>query len=362
MNSILGATAILSTAAIRSTAMPAVRSTQKNKYKEARTVRLLCFLAVLAILGTAGGMRPSAALAQGAYPNRAVKLVVPTPPGSTLDTIPRIIADRLSQRWKQPVVIENKPGAAQNVGAEYVAKSQPDGYTLLATPQGPLTISQYFFPKLGFDPAAFVPISVFAQQPLLLVANPRFPAATLSALIAYAKDNPGKINFASPGIGSAPHLTGEMLQGDAGIRFTHVPYKGMTPLVTDLLAGRVDIAFNNLSNTLDLIHAGKLRPLAVASKKRIPEFPNVPAVAELYPGFYATSWFALVAPPRTSTATAENIFKDLANVLQQPDVASRFKQFGVTPIGMSPSQTAAFLKEESERWHKVIVSAGIKAL
>lgn len=359
MNSIMGAAAFLITAAIRSTAMPAVRSIQSDKHNEATTARLACLLIGLGILGAAGAALPGLAFAQGAYPNRAVKLVVPTPPGSTLDTIPRIIADKLSQRWKQPVVIENKPGAAQNVGAEYVAKSEPDGYTLLATPQGPLTISQYFFPKLGFDPTAFVPISVFAQQPLLLVANPRFPVATLPALIAYAKANPGKINFASPGIGSSPHLTGEMLQGDAGIRFTHVPYKGMTPLVTDLLAGRVDIAFNNLSNTVELIHNGKLKPLAVASEKRIPEFPDVPAVAELFPGFYATSWFALVAPPRTQAAVADKVWRDLVEVLRRPNVADRFKQLGVTPIGMAPPQSAAFVKKEAARWKKVIADSHI---
>jgi tripartite-type tricarboxylate transporter receptor subunit TctC len=286
-------------------------------------------------------------------------MVVPTPPGSTLDTLPRIIADKLSQRWKQTVVIENKPGAAQNLGAEYVAKSEPDGYTLLATPQGPLTISQYFFPKLGFDPTAFVSISMFAQQPLLLVANPRVPATSLRELIAYAKTNPGKINFASPGVGSSPHLTGEMLQGDAGIHFTHVPYKGMTPLVTDLLAGRVDIAFNNLSNTLALIREGKIKALAVASRKRIAEFPDVPAVAELYPGFYATSWFALVAPPRTSAAIAEKIWRTLVEVLRQPDIADRFKQLGVTPVGMSPAETTAFLKKEATRWQKVIADSHI---
>ena len=344
------------------TARPAVRSRTPDRDGAVRPARLACLVAVLAGLGAFDAVLPGAALAQADYPARAVRLVVPTPPGSTLDTIPRIVADKLSQRWNEPVVIENKPGVAQNLGAEYVAKAEPDGYTLLATPQGPLTISQYFFPKLGFDPTAFVPISVFAQQPLLLVANPRFAAATLPALIAYGKANPGKINFASPGIGSSPHLTGEMLQRDAGIRFTHVPYKGMTPLVTDLLAGRVDIAFNNLSNTVELIRDGKLKPLAVASEKRIPEFPDVPAVAELYPGFYATSWFALVAPPRTSAAIAAKIGRDLAEVLRQPDVAARFKQLGVTPVDMSRSQTAAFLKEESERWRQVITAAGIKAL
>jgi tripartite-type tricarboxylate transporter receptor subunit TctC len=358
MDRIVGGLAFLMLIAGQFTAVVAVRWRTPGAFDEARPARLAYLLAGLLGLGAAATIA-GAARAQDGYPDRTVKLVVPTPPGSTLDTLPRIIADKLSQRWKETVIVENKPGAAQNLGAEYVAKSEPDGYTLLATPQGPLTISQYFFPKLGFDPTAFVPISMFAQQPLLLVANPRVPAASLRELIAYAKANPGKINFASPGVGSSPHLTGEMLQGDAGIRFTHVPYKGMTPLVTDLIAGRVDIAFNNLSNTLELIREGKLKALAVASEKRIPEFPDVPAVAELYPGFYATSWFALVAPPRTSAAIAEKIWRDLAQVLRQPDVAERFKQLGVTPTGLSPAQTATFLKEEAARWQRVIAGSHI---
>jgi tripartite-type tricarboxylate transporter receptor subunit TctC len=223
-----------------------------------------------------------------------------------------------------------------------------------------LVISQSFFPKLRFDPAAFVPISIFAEQPLLLVANPRVPAASLRELIAYAKVHPGKINFASPGTGSSPHLTGEMLQRDAGVRFTHVPYKGMAPLMADLLAGRVDIAFNNLGNTLPLIRKGKLKTLAVASLKRIPELPNVPAVAELYPCFFATSWFAFVAPPHTPTDIAVKVSQAVAATVKMPDVVQRYRRMGATPLGMSPSETAAFLKQESERWRKVIVTGHIE--
>jgi tripartite-type tricarboxylate transporter receptor subunit TctC len=304
---------------------------------------------------------PVAAHAEADYPNHTVKIVVPAPPGTNLDLLPRIIADKLSQRWGQTVIIENKPGAAQNLGAEYVAKSDPDGYTLLATPQGPLVISQSFFPKLRFDPAAFTPISIFAQQPLLLVANPRDPYATLRDLIAYAKANPGKVNFASPGIGSSPHLTGEMLQLDAAIRFTHVPYKGMTPAMVDLLGGQVDIIFNNLGNTLPLIREGKVKALAVANPKRIAELPEVPAVAELYPAFYSTSWFAFVAPPHTSPDIAAKVSKAIAETVALPDVVERYRKVGTTPLGLSPEDTAAFLKKETERWRKVIVARKLSA-
>ena len=314
-----------------------------------------CFV-VTALIAVA----PVAVSAHSGYPDHAVKVIVPLPPGPAADTLPRIIAEKLSARWGQAVVIENKPGAAQNLGAELVAKSAPDGYTLLATPQGPLVISQSFFPKLGFDPSAFVPISVFAEQPLLLVANPHVPAANLHELIAYAKAKPGKLNFASPGIGSSPHLTGEMLQTDAGIRFTHVPYKGMGPAVVDLLAGRVDIAFNNLANSLSLIRSGRLKALAVASLKRIPELPEVPAVAELYPGFYSNSWFAFVAPPQTPAATAAEISQAIADVVRMPDIAAWYKKTSMTPIAMSPAETGFFLKKEAERWRKVIISSHLE--
>ena len=320
-----------------------------------RTGRLLLHAAATALV--LAGTLP--VQAQGDYPSRTVKLVVPLPPGATADSLPRIVAEKLAQRWGQTVIIENKPGAAQNLGAEFVAKAAPDGYTLLATPQGPLVISQSFFPKLGFDPAAFVPISIFAQQPLVLVANPHVPASTLQQLIAYAKANPGKINFASPGIGSSPHLTGEMLQSDAGIRFTHVPYKGLGPAKIDLLAGQVDIAFDNLSNTLALIREGKLKALAVTGKTRIPELPNVAAVSELYLGFYSTSWFAFVAPPRTPPAIAGKISQAIAEVMRMPEVIEKFHRLGATPMATSPEETAAFLKQETERWRKVIVSGHI---
>lgn len=305
-------------------------------------------------------LAPVAAAAHGRYPNQTVKIVVPLPPGSSADTLPRIIAQKLAERWGQSVIIENKPGFAQNLGAELVAKAAPDGYTLLATPQGPLVISQSFFPKLGFDPSAFAPISIFAEQPLLLVANPHSPAASISELVAYAKANPGKLNFASPGIGSSPHLTGEMLQTDANIRFTHVPYKGMGPAIVDLLSGRVDIAFNNLANSLALIRGGKLKALAVASPKRIPELPEVPAVAEFYPGFYSNSWFAFVAPPRTPASIAAKISQDIAEVVQMSDVVAWYKKTSMTPIAMSPVETGAFLTKEARRWREVIISSHLE--
>jgi tripartite-type tricarboxylate transporter receptor subunit TctC len=299
-------------------------------------------------------------MAQGDYPNRTIKIVVPAPPGTNLDTLPRIIADKLAGRWGQPVIIENRPGAAQNLGAEVVAKAPPDGYTLLATPQGPLVISQHFFPKLGFDPSAFVPVSIFAAQPLLLVIHPKLRLSTLRELIAYAKANPNRISFASPGTGSSPHLTGEMFKAATGIDFVHVPYKGVAPAETDLLAGHVDMMFNNLGNMLPYMRDGRIKALGVASEARIPELPDVPAIGEMFPGFYSTSWFAVVAPPNTPREIAIKVSQAIAATLRLPEVAERLRAMSSTPVGTSPAETAAFLEKESERWRRVVLSAGIK--
>lgn len=311
------------------------------------------------VVATLTATASAVALAHSDYPDRTVKIIVPVPPGPIADTLPRMIAKKLSEQWKQSVVIENKAGAASNLGAEFVAKAAPDGYTLLATPPGPLVVSQSFFHDLGFDPTAFVPISIFAEAPLVLIGNPRVPAATLSELIAYAKVNPGKLNFASPGIGSSPHLTGEMLQRDSGVQFTHVPYKGLGPAAGDLLGGQVDIAFNNLGNSLPLIRAGKVKAFAVASAKRISQLPDVPALAELYPGFYSTSWFAFVAPPHTPAQLANQISQAIGDAVQTPDVLAWYEKISMTPVKMSPADTAEFLKKEATRWHEVIVARGL---
>src|SRR3954471_20004624 len=191
-------------------------------------------VSVATLLSAAAG-----ALAQDSYPNRLIRIVVPAPPGTVLDSLPRFVADKLAARWKQPVIIENRPGAAQNIGAEAVAKAAPDGYTLLATPEGRLVLTQYVFSNLGFDPSAFVPVSVFVTQPTVLVANPQAPYSSLQEMLSFANANPGKASYGSPGTGSSLHLIAEMLQTSAGVRLLHVPYKGMAPAMSDLLAGHI---------------------------------------------------------------------------------------------------------------------------
>ena len=219
-------------------------------------------------------------------------------------------------------------------------------------------ISQHFFAKLGFDPDAFTPISIIASQPLVLVAHPKFRATSLKELVTSAKGT--KISFASAGIGSSPHLTGEMLKLAAKIDFVHVPYKGLAPAMTDLPGGHVDMMFDNLTNALPQVRDGKVKALAVAGPARIPELPDVPAIAEMFPGFYSTSWFAIVAPPKTPPDIAGKISQSIAATLKLPDVVERYRMLASTPVGSSPAETAAFLKKESERWRQVIAAAGIK--
>jgi len=300
------------------------------------------------------------ALAQTVYPNRLIKIVVPIPAGGAADTIPRIVAAKLAARWSQPVIIENRPGAGQTLGAEAVAKAVPDGYTLLAAPPAALVTSQHLYPKLGFDPSAFVPVTVIAEVAHVLVVHPKIQVSGVRELIAFAKANPDKLNYASSGNGGIPHLTLEKLKSLAGIRIVHVPYKGLALATTDLLAGHVDMIFDNLGNSLPYIKNGKLRALAVSSERRIPELPGVPAMSELFPGFVSTSWFAVVAPPKTPPEIADKLSQAIAETLRLPDVAKRLHDLSHTPVGGSPAETAAFLKREIERWHQVIVSAGIK--
>jgi tripartite-type tricarboxylate transporter receptor subunit TctC len=313
---------------------------------------------LLAAVFLAGGIP---ALAQDSYPNRPIKIVVPLTPGGAADIVPRIVADKLTANWGQPVMIENRPGAGHNIGAEAVAKAEPDGYTLLATPPGPLVTNQLLYAKLPFDPAAFVPVTILTRGQIVLIVSPKLSVSTLGELVTFAKANPGKLTYASPGIGTSPHLTGEMLKAAAGIQTTHVPYRGLGPAVTDLLAGHVDMMFDNLGNSLPHVKAGKLRALGVAGENRIPELPDVPAINETYPGFVSTSWFAVVAPPKTPPEIAAKLSKAIGEILKLPELAEKLRDMSAIPVGSSPSETASFIKQDAERWRNVFHSAGIKA-
>jgi len=322
-----------------------------------RATRLFAWTLLLAPALIHSGSAQNAA---NEYPNRTIKMVVPIPPGVTADVFPRIVAEKLTTRWGQPVIIENRPGAGLMLGAEMVAKAPPDGYTLLATPAGPLVITQSFFPKLRYDPRAFVPVSIYATLPYLLVAHPKVPVSTLQEFIAYAKANPGKVNYGSSGVGSALHLTMEMLAGAAGLWLVHVPYTGAAPALNDLLAGHIDLMIDNLGNSLPLVRDGKLKALAIASPPRIPELPDVPAIAELLPGFYSSGWFGIVAPPHTPRPIADKLSSAIAETVKLPDVAKRYRELAVQPAGMTPDEMSQHVRKETERWRQVISTSGIK--
>ena len=294
------------------------------------------------------------------YPSRPVKIIVPFPAGGTADVMPRVIGEWLSRKWGQPVVVENRTGAAGNIGAEAVAKAEPDGYTLLSAPPPPLVINQNLYPKLGFDPSEFVPIVIMGRVPNALVVNPKLPLNSVAEVIAYAKANPGKLTSATQGNGTTSHLTSELFQMIADVKFQHVPYRGSAPALTDLVAGSVDLMFDNLGVSLPLVKGGQLKLLGVATPKRMASLPDVPTIAETLPGFESAAWFAIVAPTKTPQAVVDKINADVNEALRQSDIVQRLTQLSAEPIGGTPQATAAYMREEIERWHKVIKAANVK--
>jgi tripartite-type tricarboxylate transporter receptor subunit TctC len=294
------------------------------------------------------------------YPSHIVKIVVPYPAGGTADVMPRIVADWLSRKWGQSVIIENRSGAGGNVGAEVVARSDPDGYTLLASPPGPLVVNQNLYKHLDFDPLQFVPIVVMGRVSNALVVNPaKSKADTVKDFIAYAKANPGKVTDATQGNGTTSHLTSELFQLMANVKLQNVPYRGSAPALNDLVAGSVDTMFDNLGVSMQFVKAGKLKLIAVAAPERIKSLPNVSTIAETLPGFAAVTWFALAAPPKTPAAIVDKINADVNEALRDPSVQARFATLSAEPAGGTPQATAAYFHDEVERWKKVIVDAHV---
>ena len=243
---------------------------------------------------------PTSVLAQDAYPNRAIKIIAPVGAGSVADLVPRLVAEKLAGQWGVPVYVENRPGGNTNIGAEAAARAEPDGYTLLAAPATTLAVNPSLFPKLTFDLTAFVPVTVLADQPNVLVANPKLPFSTVQGLIAFAKANPGKLTYASPGVGSVQHLSMELLASMTGIALVHVPYKDLPEAVNDVVGGHVDLLFDNLGSAAALIKNGNLKAIAVGSERRNAFLPDMPSLSEVVPGFRSVTWFAIVAPPEDS--------------------------------------------------------------
>jgi len=313
-----------------------------------------------ALLCCVAALCTAASLHAQDYPARVVKIAVPFPAGGTADVMPRILAQWLSRKWGQSVIIENHTGAGGNIGAELVAKSAPDGYTLLASPPPPLVINQNLYPHLEFDPLQFVPIVVMARVPNALVVNPdKIAANNVKEFIAYAQANPGKVTDATQGNGTTSQLTSEMFQMMAHVKLQNVPYRGSAPALNDLVAGSVDCMFDNLGVSLQLVKAGKLKLLAVASPERMASLPDVPAIAQSLPGFESVTWYAVVAPPHTPAAVIAKVNAGMNEALRDAEVQKRLAELSAEAVGGTPQQTATYLKQEAERWKNVITTAHV---
>ncbi len=299
-----------------------------------------------------------------AYPSKPVTLIVPFGAGGVADSIPRIVGQKLNEMWNVPVIIENRPGASGNLGMAQVARAAPDGYTLGLAPAGNLTVNPLLYTNLTFDTAhAFSPITLLATSPNILVVNPSVPAKDFKSFVEYAKSKPCKLNFASPGAGSGAHLAGELLNQSAGIKTVHIPYNGMAPAVTDVVAGNVEMMFAGVSTVLPFIRSGKLNALAIAGPKRLPQLPDVPTVSESgYPGFDVTSWYGLVAPAKTPPEVVATLQRDIATVLKDPAVRQKFEDQGVDPANTTTQAFAAMIQTESRKWADIVKTAGIKPI
>ena len=295
------------------------------------------------------------------YPDRSVKIIVPFPAGGTADLLPRAVADWLSRKWNQPVIIENRTGAAGNIGAEQVYRSAPDGYTLLSSPPPPLVINENLYPKLSFEPAKFEPIIVMAQVPNALIVNPNnIKATNLSELIEYLQKNPDKVTSATQGNGTTSHLTSELFQLMAKVKLRHIPYRGSAPALQGLLAGDVDLMFDNLGVSLPLVSSGKLKLLAVASINRLPTLPEVPTITEMLPGFEAVAWYGIVAPPNTPKNIVDKINADVNEALRHPEIQNHLVKLSAEPFGGSVDKTSKYMREEVDRWGAVIRAANVE--
>jgi tripartite-type tricarboxylate transporter receptor subunit TctC len=289
-----------------------------------------------------------------------VKIVIPSAPGSTTDTLARIVADQLGRKWGKAAIVENVPGGAMNIGAASVARAQPDGYTLLIAPPSPLSFNHLIYRDPGYDPTKFVPITMLAKIPNVLVVRKDLPVATLQELVALGKANPGKLTYASQGVGSTAHLSGAQLEVRAGIKMVHVPYRGAQPALTDVIAGHVDMFFDTLATSVPLYREGKVKLLGIADLQRASAAPEVPTLSEAgLPGFKSITWFGLVAPPGTPFAVAEKINRDTVDVLNRQEVVDVLRKISLEAGAMSPAETTTFFTEEAALWTNVIKEAGI---
>ncbi len=304
----------------------------------------------------------SAASAQVAYPSKPIRIVVPFSPGGATDTLARMMGQKLTEAWGQPVLVENKPGAGGNIGADLVAKAPGDGYTLLLAAAGFMAVNPSVYPNMTYDPAKdFAPLTLLVKAPLLLVVNPTVPAKDVKEFMAYVKANPGKLSIGNGGNGTAQHLGGVYLSSEAKLDVVHVPYKGSAPATTDLLGGVVHAQFDNMVTLMPYVKSGKLRALAVSSKERSSTVPDVPTLHEtVLPGFETGTWYGMVAPASTPPAITMKISAELRRILSSPDIREKLAGMGLNASGMSDGEYGDFIKAEISTYAKIVKAADVK--
>jgi tripartite-type tricarboxylate transporter receptor subunit TctC len=316
---------------------------------------------IATVAAAALSLAAAPAAAQADWPTRPVRIVVPFAPGGTTDLTARIVAEQLSQVFKQPFIVENKAGAGGNLGATEVAKAAPDGYTFLMGTPGTQAINQFLYPKMPYDTAKdLVPVSFVVRVPNVLMVNPQLPAKDIKQLIALLKAQPGKLSYGTPGNGSTGHLSTELFKTQAGVFVTHIPYRGSGPMLQDLMAGQVQMSIDNLPSALPLIQSGKLVALGVTSAQPVPQLPGVLPIASVLPGYEAEAWFVLVAPAGTPQPVIDRLSAEVDRILKKPEVAERFAKLGATPVGGTPRQLGDFIAAETRKWQAVVKNSGAK--
>ena len=298
-------------------------------------------------------------LAQDTFPSRAVRIVVPYPAGGGTDILGRFVADQLSRKWGQSVVIENVGGGGGNIGAAAVARAAPDGYTLMVAAPGPIATNHFLYKELNYDPTRLTPVALLSTGPYVLVVRKSFEGSTVKDLVAYAKANPGKVTAATPGAGGIGHLATVQLEMLAGIKTLIIPYRGLAPAVNDLIAGHVDLLFDTPTTSLALHRDGKVKMIATGTPERVRDYPEIPTIAETLPGYRSVTWYALVGPPQMAAPLAERINRDVNEILARPDNIERVRAIQMEPVTISRTEAARFFAEETELWSKVIRQANV---
>ena len=316
---------------------------------------------VASLIVTVMAVAPVAAENLASYPSATIRIVVPYPAGGTADALPRIISDRLQARWNQSVIIVNRSGAGGNIGAETVALAEPNGYTLLASPPGPLVINEALYKELPFRPSELEPVIVMGSVANVMDVRPGFPAKSARAVLDYILANPGKVTFASQGVGTTSHLAGILFQKLSNTSMLHVPYSGSAPALQDLMGDRVDLLFDNLASSLPLYKAQKLQIVAVGSLQRLAALEDLPTVVEAgVPGFESGTWFAIVAPAKTPPELLDRLNKAVNEILAEPSLKAKFAELGVQPVGGTRAETEGLITRERQRWGELIRAADIQ--